>query len=200
MYKVFIKDSSLSFTNSPINSDGNWLRLDNEKMIPSLIADLENLKENQDLNLICTDLEKIWASFLQHYTIIDAAGGVVRNSLSQLLMIYRLGKWDLPKGKIEEGEAIKEAAIREVEEECGMSDLQILRALPNTYHTYYLKGERILKRTYWFEMQSSYEGVLTPQIEEDIQQVKWVELNDISSYMNDSYSSIKDLLEDYLKS
>ena len=90
-----------------------------------------------------------------------------------ILWIQRNGKWDLPKGKIETGEEIAAAAIREVEEECGISAPQIKRRLPNTYHTYRLKGQAILKRTYWFEMYYQGNESLIPQEEEDITTAKW---------------------------
>ena len=165
-----------------------------------LVADIENSKETSDEIITSEQPDKAWENFKSNYKIIEAAGGVVSNNQNEVLFIFRLGNWDLPKGKIEEGEKIKEAAIREVEEECGIEDLEIVRQLPDTYHTYTLNGQDILKRTYWFEMKTNYKGELTPQLEEDITEVKWVPKELVGSYMSNTYNSINWLLSCYLES
>ena len=121
-----------------------------------------------------------WESFCANYILIKAAGGVVYNDNGQLLMIFRNGKWDLPKGKLEENEGIKECAIREVEEESGVRGLYITQKLIDTYHTYELNGRKILKKTCWFEMRSSFNGILKPQIKEGITTACWVNKKDVS--------------------
>ena len=95
-------------------------------------------------------------------------------------MIFRNSKWDLPKGKLEAGENIQECAIREVEEECGVRNLQIVNQLQSTYHTYQLNGKATLKCTYWFKMITNFNDELVPQIKEGITKVAWVDINDIS--------------------
>jgi ADP-ribose pyrophosphatase YjhB (NUDIX family) len=95
-------------------------------------------------------------------------------------MIYRRGKWDLPKGKIDEGESIKKAAWREVAEECGLKTHRIEDHYTDTYHIYEHKGKLILKRTYWYLM-SAEEEVLTPQAEEDITKAEWIPVEEIES-------------------
>ena len=134
-----------------------------------------------------------WESFCSHYKLIKAAGGVVYNNNNQLLMILRNGKWDLPKGKLEEGEDIKACAMREVEEECGIRGLQITRRLIDTYHTYELNGEKILKHTFWFKMNTNFNGVLRPQTEEGITQVCWVNEEDIIKRLNNSFKNLTDI-------
>ena len=91
-----------------------------------------------------------WKYFCSRYTLIEAAGGIVYNNQDELLMIFRNGKWDLPKGKLEQGETKQQCAIREVEEECGVSGLNIINQVQNTYHTYFDNDASILKTTYWF--------------------------------------------------
>jgi len=135
-----------------------------------------------------------WKSFCSDYILIEAAGGLVYNLDNQLLMIFRNGKWDLPKGKLEVGENIQECAIREVEEECGVLGLCIVNALQDTYHTYEIKGKRILKRTYWFEMKTDFKGGLLPQTEEGITKVDWVDKQDIIEKLENSFGNIKELL------
>ena len=135
-----------------------------------------------------------WENFCAEHTLIEAAGGLVYNNENQLLMIFRNRKWDLPKGKLEEGENIKECAIREVEEECGISGLSISKPLQDTYHVYKLNEKKILKRTYWFEMKSSFSGDLVPQTEEGITKVCWVNEVDIAEKLENSFGNIKQLL------
>ena len=135
-----------------------------------------------------------WKVFCADYLLIEAAGGLVYNSNNQILMIFRNNKWDLPKGKLELHENIKDCAIREVEEECGISDLNIISALQDTYHTYEMNEKKILKRTYWFIMNTNFKGSLVPQTEEGITKVIWVDKKDISEKLNNSFGNIKELL------
>ena len=125
--------------------------------------------------------------------MIEAAGGLVFNAENKVLMIFRNRKWDLPKGKLEVGESIENCAIREVEEECGISSLEICNKLVETFHTYDLQGESILKKTYWYKMSYSFSGDLTPQIEEGITMVCWIEMDDVKEKLNNSYSNIIDV-------
>jgi len=136
-----------------------------------------------------------WESFCADYTLIEAAGGLVYNLDNQLLMIFRNGKWDLPKGKLEVAENIQECAIREVEEECGISGLSISKPLQDTYHTYAINEQKILKRTYWFEMKTNFKGGLLPQTEEGITKVVWVDKQDIAEKLENSYGNIIELLQ-----
>ncbi len=134
-----------------------------------------------------------WKIFCSNYKLIKAAGGVVYNHNNQLLMILRNGKWDLPKGKIEKGESIKACAMREVEEESGVRGLQITQRLIDTYHTYQLNGEKILKHTYWFKMKTNFNGILNPQTEEAITQVCWVNEDEIINKLNNSFKNLSDI-------
>jgi len=136
-----------------------------------------------------------WDIFCSNYSLIEAAGGVVYNLENQLLMIFRNNKWDLPKGKLEVNENIKECAIREVQEECGVSGLSIVNALRDTYHTYEINGEKILKRTYWFTMRTDFKGSLEPQTDEGITEVVWVDKEQIVENLYNSFGNIKELLK-----
>lgn len=135
------------------------------------------------------------ANFSMAFKVIEAAGGLVKNKKGEYLFIFRNGKWDLPKGKIEKGEGIKEAAIREVEEECGIGKLKIGKDLESTYHTYVQDGKSILKRTYWFEMTSEDESKLVPQTEEGITDVKWLSKSDLQQVCENTYESIKEVIK-----
>lgn len=140
------------------------------------------------------NLQLLFGYFSSMFSIIEAAGGLVRNTKGEWLFIFRLGKWDLPKGKIEKGEAIEEAGIREVEEECGISNLKIVKELTPTYHTYSLNKKNILKRTYWYEMKTNFPGKLIPQTEEGITDVRWIAAKDIKPVLENTYESIKEVL------
>ncbi len=125
---------------------------------------------------------------------IEAAGGLIKKE-NNFLFIYRLGKWDLPKGKLEKGETIEEAAIRECEEECGIKKLNIENKLCSTYHVYKYKGKYALKQTYWYYMTTDYDKQLTPQSEENIEEVRWfTEPDIIKTVFANSYFTIKDVV------
>ncbi len=171
MYKVFINEKQLSITAEPLNIDKN---------IPyESTATLEmavDLLENTGCGELCIfggDPDMIWKDFRNHFTTIEAAGGVVYNNRGEVLFIYRLGRWDLPKGKTEIGESISETALREVEEECGISGLHLEEFLGSTYHMYRNKSQPILKITHWFRMECDSCPALTPQHEEGISKAEW---------------------------
>ena len=146
---------------------------------------------NNNLKIITEN----WESFCADYKLIEAAGGLVYNDKNQLLMIFRNGKWDLPKGKLEVGENIEQCAIREVEEECGISELLITQQLQETYHTYEINGQKILKRTYWFEIKSSFKGNLLPQTIEGITEAVWVDKENIAEKLENSFGNITELFK-----
>lgn len=125
-----------------------------------------------------------------HYRTICAAGGVVIDD-GNVLMISRLGKWDFPKGKQEIGESVELTAQREVMEETGLKAVELVKQLPDTWHTYWLNNEPILKRSCWFLMNGDATQPLIPQIEEDIQQVIWVPIAEVENRLQNSYSSLK---------
>jgi len=126
--------------------------------------------------------------------LVEAAGGLVYNKEDELLMIFRNRKWDLPKGKKEKGEGIESCAKREVQEECGVSNLEITEKLMDTYHIYTHKGKKVLKRTFWYKMKTNFVGELTPQTKEGITKVEWVMHEDLEEKLKNSYGNIRELL------
>jgi ADP-ribose pyrophosphatase YjhB (NUDIX family) len=124
------------------------------------------------------------------YTVIEAAGGVVQNESDEVLWIYRLGKWDLPKGKLEKNENFKSAAVREVAEECNVK-ASLIDKVCTTYHTYSHKNQRILKKTKWYSMRSKHVDKLIPQSEEHIEKVEWLSQIAMNKAISDTYSSIR---------
>ena len=132
--------------------------------------------------------------FFHLFKRIDAAGGLVKNEKGEMLFIFRLGKWDLPKGKLAANETPEEAAIREVMEETGLSELRITGSLPSTFHIYTRKGKQILKQTWWFKMEAKSSQSLVPQTEEEISEVRWVAMKDLEIVLANTYGSIKELV------
>jgi ADP-ribose pyrophosphatase YjhB (NUDIX family) len=205
MYKVFILNRPVVFASSPpeiATTEQSFLTLKYEDN-----SDIEILYEvlNTDRKLdgiifLSNKPKKAWKAFLKAHRIIDASGGIVINPKGQILFIFRKNHWDLPKGKIDKGEGIKKAAKREVEEECGISGLKIQQPLPITYHTYKDREKRTIKRTYWFEMSHPGTDDLTPQIEEDITEVRWMGQQEYESVKGLAYPSIRDLVEPVFES
>lgn len=139
--------------------------------------------------------EQLFGIFARQFVLVDAAGGVVTAPKGEVLMIYRNGRWDLPKGKVEPGELLAEAAVREVEEECGVEGLKLGKQVDATYHMYELEGQWMLKRTSWFAMKHDGKGSLTPQEEEGITDIRWVPVETLEDYAQDTYQTIRDVLE-----
>jgi 8-oxo-dGTP pyrophosphatase MutT (NUDIX family) len=131
------------------------------------------------------------------YRFIPAAGGLVLNDNKESLFIFRRGIWDLPKGKLDEGETIDACAIREVEEETGISNTLMDKFLLNTYHFYEEKGQSILKETYWYLMNSPGIQVLIPQAEEQITAIKWADADSIIEILPVTYPMIRDVFNSY---
>lgn len=141
------------------------------------------------------DLSVLKKQFFKHFHVIQAGGGLVKNNDQEILLIFRLGKWDLPKGKLDENESIEECALREVREETGLTHLKIIRPLEVTYHTYVLFGKHNLKETHWFEMSATKAEKLIPQTEEDITEIKWVKKEDLSQYLLNTFPTIATVLK-----
>ncbi len=190
MYKIFINETPLILAKStPENTlekaeiDGlmandkvlktNYLK--KKKFLHNYIDTLEKNPKWEAIVIFDDDLTQLWHDFQSLYRIIEAAGGLVFNQKQEVLVIFRRQSWDLPKGKIDDGETPENAAIREVQEETGLHTIELGVHLIDTYHTYVQKGERILKKTYWYKMTTT-ETALTPQYSEDIEEAKWVDL------------------------
>ncbi len=183
MYKIYINEKPLI-----ICSEQEFPNIENNSYSISYESDrltfndlLKKFSTDNGLILVSNDVENTFLHFSKNLTLIEAAGGLIFNSeRTKILMIYRRGKWDLPKGKIDEGESIKKAAWREVAEECGLKTHRIEDHYTDTYHVYEHKGKLILKKTYWYIM-SAEEEVLTPQAEEDITKAEWIPMEEIES-------------------
>ena len=160
------------------------------------IIKTNQLPHLQSITLISDDKEATEQLIKSQYKVLKAAGGVVKNNFGQILMMYRLKKWDLPKGKLDKGEGSKIAAIREVEEECGVK-AKLGEKICTTFHTYTYKNVDILKQTKWYSMDLLNDSKMKPQVEEDIEKLEWMNKNQVKAALINSYSSIRYVLKKY---
>ena len=141
------------------------------------------------------DLKELKDAFFKKFTLIKAAGGFVLNENNEVLMMFRRGKWDLPKGKMDKKETFEECAIRETEEETGLKDIKLISPLITSYHTYHEGSRYVLKETKWFTMNIRGEQKLIPQATEQITKLEWVKKNDVKKYLQNSFPSVIDVLD-----
>tara|TARA_B100000787_G_scaffold162672_1_gene143641 strand:- start:44030 stop:44629 length:600 start_codon:yes stop_codon:yes gene_type:complete len=189
MYKVFINESLIILTDSLL-IDNNFKIINYKNtVIPEIINKLKKEKRN-NIILYCINLQESWEHFKSHFKIIIAAGGLVLNENKEFLFIFRGSKWDLPKGRIEEEESIKETALREVKEECGVSQLKLHEFLIITYHIFYQNNQNRLKETHWFHMETRTKEVLKPQLEEGITIAEFKNKEDSVRALDNTYGNI----------
>lgn len=168
--------------------------------VKSMIHEMQQAKIHAGV-FLHPDLKELQKAFWKKFTVIQAAGGLVMNEQNEILMIFRRGKWDLPKGKLDRGEKLEECAVREVQEETGLQKIQLQSPLLITYHTYHEGTKFILKESHWYTMLATGSETLVPQTEEDIHEITWAKQDEISKYLQNTFPSIKDVLQaDALKS
>lgn len=217
MFIVFLRQSQMNsntmqktiyFNDNALHLVNGHKDIKDSKLIGQIVhkelSDVDNLKnyvqklQSGEINHIIletTDLDQVFESVKSLFTPIIAAGGVVKNEDNKILLIFRRGCWDLPKGKLDEGESIPECAVREVNEETGIDGIHLGDLICKTYHTYIERETPIFKTTYWYEMNVEGNPSLSPQAEEQIEKVIWVDRSDLTPYAENSYASIRAVLE-----
>lgn len=165
-------------------------------IIKQVIEDMQSGKSVMAI-LLDADFDKLCKRVFKQFKVMVAAGGIVQNAEKDLLFILRRGKWDLPKGKLDKGEEPEACAIREIEEETGAKNLTLKKKIGETYHTYSIKGKQVLKMTHWFYFISKGRQNLVPQIEEDIEDIKWFSTKDIKTPVANTYPNIKIILSEF---
>lgn len=202
-YSAYINDKLICFTDvysSQSEPDIPGVRLfsDASHSLDEVIRKLSKREDWTGVIYISASPKRAWDEFVSRYTLQEAAGGLVKNEMGEYLIIYRKGRWDLPKGKIDYDENPADAALREVKEECGVENLELGSLILTSFHTYTEKNKDILKKTHWYMMKSSGEDKLIPQLEEGIEKVEWMsELRIKSEVYSNTFGSIKNLLSYY---
>ena len=198
MYKIFFNECVIYIDSSKDNSnlDGYVLIESKDDITVNIV---EFISKEEDLYLSSENPEVLLQWIKDEFVYIEAAGGMVQNEDDELLFIYRLETWDLPKGGIEKGESPEQAAYREIKEECGISSHSLTQHIKDTYHIYKMNGRMHLKKTFWylFELKDNSEQV-EPQVEEDIELVSWFGDDEIQLALLDSYKSIQDVYQAFL--
>jgi 8-oxo-dGTP pyrophosphatase MutT (NUDIX family) len=141
------------------------------------------------------DLDELKKAFFKKFTFVQAAGGLVINEKDEVLLIFRRGKWDLPKGKLDKGEKLEDCAVREVEEETGLPNVKLISPLLITYHTYHEGSRFVLKESHWYRMKADSGQKMTPQTAESISRLLWVKKADLKKYLENSFPSVTDVIQ-----
>jgi len=217
--KIFLENRIIKLSRKPPKVDSANDIVFEYSYLSKLYEAFEVFEKQENLRRIifwsADYFPKLKDDFLSLFKYIKAAGGLVKNERNEVLVIFKYGKWDLPKGKIasiksqpgspelkanKTFELPADAAIREVMEETGLKQVSIIGKLPSTYHIYYQKDTRYLKKTFWFGMIATSDQPLIPQSDEDISIVKWASHDELPSIAENSYSSLKKLFQASIKS
>jgi ADP-ribose pyrophosphatase YjhB (NUDIX family) len=201
MQKIYLSNKPLIISATITREIKNYLDLAgtvfmdelNDAAVDTIINALQQPEINAGIFLY-KNVEAVLAAIKEKFTVIQAAGGLVNTTGEHILLIFRKGKWDLPKGKLDEGELLEVCAVREVEEETKVQNIQLEKLITITYHNYYEKEKNILKETHWYLMYSKEKQSLTPQTEEDIEKCEWVPIYNITPYMHNAHLSIVDVV------
>ncbi|RPG56143.1 MAG: NUDIX domain-containing protein [Flavobacteriales bacterium TMED96] len=199
MYKVFFNQKLILLTTDIISpredSPFFYVKFTNKKFVVQMLKS----KKVKMLYLYHSKEDKLWYYFLNMFKLIEAAGGLVRNlKTNHFLFIFRNKKWDLPKGRINKNEEVQKAAIREVEEETGVESLSITKPLNTTYHIFKRNRKYRLKKTFWYLMETNYNGELTPEIKEGIEKAIWIDKKLIVSLKSQMYQNINLIISTYI--
>ena len=198
MYKVFFKDRTLFLTdtvddNLAMNAHAIY-KFDTSNRLKKFISGFLDKDSMKTAVVYSYDMDKMFDAFKSIFIDIQAAGGLVFNSKGEFIGLYRRGKNDLPKGKLEKGESAEDGAVREVQEECGLRNVEILDKLTDTYHIYFIDDKPVLKQTHWFKMFTE-DKVLIPQTEEDIEDIFWVSEAGLHEFMDNTYHSVTEVIK-----
>jgi 8-oxo-dGTP pyrophosphatase MutT (NUDIX family) len=193
-YRIYINEKVILITQSVPRRVERYQKIDAHTFdLKSFYNQFNGKPGGRLFFILSNDAKAYLKKVIKNNTLIEAAGGVVANAKGQFLFIYRNGKWDLPKGKLERREGKKIGALREVEEECGIK-VSASKRICKTYHTYTVKGEVVIKKTYWYNMTYTGAGKLKPQKEEGITQVRWFKREQAGTIIKNTFPSIMDVL------
>jgi 8-oxo-dGTP pyrophosphatase MutT (NUDIX family) len=199
MYKVFFNDRAVFLTDDFRRNFqeryGLFFKYKEKEDLEEIIQLYSHISKIKSLIIFHFDIEVLQEAFRSCFIPIDAAGGLVTNAKGEYLFIYRRGKWDLPKGKVDKGETFQNAAIREVVEETGLKNIQLEKRLISTHHTYPFKNGTALKKTHWYDMYFKGNETPVPQTSEDIEEIKWFKPEELKVPFSNTYALIKDIFK-----
>jgi 8-oxo-dGTP pyrophosphatase MutT (NUDIX family) len=199
MYKVFTNNRTIfliSDQNNYFDYTGDLLyQYTNDDELREIIGAFVRFERMPDLYVFYEDSTQLLQNLRSLFPVVSAGGGIVENADNKILIIKRRGKWDLPKGKTEQGEDIKNTAEREVQEECGITDISVGKLFDITYHMYILNDEPVIKETYWYLMHYNGKEMLIPRAEEDITEAHWFSKNKLKPVHENTFPLISDLLQ-----
>ena len=182
-------------TDSAPKNIKKYVKIDADVLDFKIIFTWVLANQNDFFYVVDSNPKKVLTAAIKSVALIKAAGGVVENENNEFLFILRNGKWDIPKGKVEKKEKVKLAAVREVEEECGIKVSTLGEEICKTYHVYSFRGEIVIKKTFWYNMRCKNQGSLTPQLEEGITDARWFKKNDLAIIVENTYPLILDVLK-----
>ncbi|MDR0668363.1 MAG: NUDIX domain-containing protein [Prevotellaceae bacterium] len=197
MIKIFFNDRLLAVTDQwdQCASDANAIgcKITKKSDIPPFVRYF--LEHDQaTVYFVADDPQEALSAIRALFTCREAAGGLVRNTDGDVLMIFRHNRWDLPKGHCEPGESPEETALREVAEECGLHSLQWQAPLADSYHLYQDAGQWVMKHTRWFTMDDRSGAPTVPQTAEGITRVEWIPLRRLPAFLDAAYASVRDVV------
>jgi 8-oxo-dGTP pyrophosphatase MutT (NUDIX family) len=195
MYQIYINQTALIITETIDPALIDYQQIDTEGFqFGSFYDRFKDEPLPATYTVVSKTPKQLFKKIKSSLKYIKAAGGLVRNEENKYLFIFRKGKWDLPKGKIDPCEKTKKAAVREVEEECGIKVTSLDEKLCKTYHIYEMGGQTVLKKTTWYRMRADDQPVLTPQLEEDITDARWLAPGDFMLVKQNTYPLIRDVV------
>lgn len=196
MYKIYSGDKFILISEKEIKNSSDRSRCIAYASAEELHKEYRQFIRSGKLDIlnVIGEEKHSWNVFRSLFTFIEAAGGLVLSPSNELLMIYRNGRWDLPKGKMEKGEDPGQTAMREVEEECGVKHLKLISQVPSTYHIFRQDKMECIKCTYWFEMSSADRTRPKPQEEEGIEEAKWMKKQEVKKVFEKIYPSLQEVL------
>lgn len=200
MYKVFVNNKPVFFLNEEelsgeVAADELIIPFNGRQSLDDILKTGYSKNSIRKIFLVTRSVDEAMHYFLSFFKSIHAAGGIVVNDKNELLVIYRNGIWDLPKGKIQSDESPQEGAMREVCEETGICNLTVIGFAEETWHTYFHNNTPIMKHTSWFKMRSTGKEVFKLQREEGIEEVRWAGRDEVKKLLNAAYPSIAGLIE-----
>lgn len=195
-YKVHFENRFIMISPEPdrLQKYGLFHKFNDTKELYKIISDFQSDKCTPAINVFGPDIKHLWKIFRIYFTEVGAAGGLVKHTSGRYLFIEKKGKLDLPKGHIEEGEEPEACALREVNEECGITGHAIVKSICPSYHTYSWEGISYLKKTNWFLMQYEGEMINEPQTDEGITKIEWLFPDELNSIKSSAWLSLMDLI------